>query len=221
MTSAHTRILAAVVASLILLSPLSVYADKSLERVKLRFAERKQSLVVKDLLLSRLLFDQKAYKKLEKNPLATTIVVRLYVYRKGSNVPVAYSLLSARVVYDLWLEQYEVRIDGPGGRTSGRYDKLYQAYKQITEFHNLPVAKLADVSIGPHHYLAAVLELNPVSAATQAEMRRWLSRPAGTANLDRGTSFFGSFVSIFINAKLPASDRVVRVQSQPFYRVPR
>lgn len=171
--------------------------------------------------MSPLLFDQKAYAKLAENPLATVIVVRLYVYRKGSSEPVGYHLLSARVVYDLWLEKYEVRIDGPAGRESGQYKHLPDAYKAITEIYDIPVASLADVVIGPHHYLAAVIELNPVSEETQAEMRRWLARPAGTANISRGTSFFGSFVSIFVNAKLPEADRVVRAQSQPFYRVPR
>lgn len=168
-----------------------------------------------------MLFDQKAYKKLNENPLATVIVVRLYVYRKGSSKPVGYRLVSARVVYDLWLEEYEVRIDVPGSRESGRYKTLPQAFKVITELRDIPVATLDDVVIGPHHYLAAVIELNPVSEATQAEMRRWLARPAGTASLDRGTSFFGSFVSIFVNAKLPDADRVVRARSQPFYREPR
>jgi hypothetical protein len=52
-------------------------------------------------------------------------------------------------------------------------------------------------------------------------MRRWLTRPAGSASLDRSTSFFGSFVSVFVNPKLPEADRVLRIRSQPFYRVER
>ena len=196
-------------------------AEEEVEQLKLEFAERGDSLIVKSLYLSPLLFDQDAYKKLAKNPLATVVVVRLYVYRKGSSTPVGYQLISARVVYDLWLEEYEVRIDGADERVSGRYKSLPQSYKVITEMHDIPIASLDDVVIGPHHFLAAVIELNPVSAETQAEMRRWLSRPAGTASFDRGTSFFGSFVSIFVNAKLPEADRVVRARSQPFYRVPR
>lgn len=196
-------------------------AQKGLERIKLEFVERGDDLVVKRLILGPLLFDEEAYDKLAENPLATVIVVRMFVHRKGSNEPVGFHLLSARVVYDLWLEKYEVRIDGPAGREGGKYKHLPDAYKAITEIGDIPVAKLADVAIGPHHYLDAVIELNPVSEETQAEMRRWLARPAGTANISRGTSFFGSFVSIFVNAKLPAADRVVRARSQPFYRVPR
>ena len=71
-----------------------------------------------------------------------------------------------------------------------------------------------------HHYLAMVVELNPVSKELLAEMRRWLTRPAGSASIDRGSSFFGSFVSVFVNPRLPEAERVLRVRSQPFYRLP-
>ena len=83
------------------------------------------------------------------------------------------------------------------------------------------MANLADIAAGPHYYLAMVAELNPVSQETMAEVRRWLTRPAGSTRLNRETSFFGSFVSIFVNAKLPEAERVVRARSQPFYRVVR
>ncbi|MCG8420056.1 MAG: hypothetical protein MJE77_19175 [Proteobacteria bacterium] len=196
-------------------------ADDGVTTISLRFAERRGRLVVKQLGLSSFLFDQSAYRKLKQNPLATAVVVRLYVYRTKRDQPVSYRLITARIVYDLWEEKYQVRIDSPKGRDSGRFDRLDQAFKKITEFDDLPIADLADIPIGPHHYMAMIAELNPVSDQTQAEMRRWLSRPSGTTSLSRSTSFFGSFVSIFINTPPPEADRVVRVRSQPFYRVSR
>ena len=199
----------------------SARADDSIDTVELGFAERRGKLVVKELGLSPLLFDEGAYRKLKENPLATVIVVRLYVYRKGEALPVSYALLSIRIVYDLWVERYEVRVDGPSGRQNGSYARLDQAYKVITEIGDVPVANLTDIPVGPHHYLGMVAELNPISDETMAEVRRWLTRPAGAASVDRGTSFFGSFVSVFVNAKLPQADRVVRVRSQPFFRVTR
>ena len=48
-------------------------------------------------------------------------------------------------------------------------------------------------------------------------MRRWLTQGTG-GGLDRGGSFFGSFVSVFVNPKVAAADRTVRMQSQPFFR---
>ncbi len=219
----RVRFLVGLVAVAVLLAGASApaRADDQVEFIKLALAERRGQLVVKQLGVSSLLFDRKAYRKLKENPLATVLVVRLYVYRAGREQPISYRLLSARIVYDLWLEKYEVRIDGPKGRVGSTHRRLDQAFRRITEFENVPVAALDSVVIGPHHYLAMIAELNPVSEETMAEMRRWLTRPAGTTSISRGQSFFGSFVSIFVNAKLPEADRVVRARSQPFYRVPR
>jgi hypothetical protein len=190
-------------------------------RLRLDFVERRGELLVKSVGIGSLLFDQRSYRTLEQNPLATVVVVRFYVYREGETRPVSYRLLTARIVYDLWLEEYEVRVDSGHERRSGRYTQLADAHRAITEFTDLAVTDLADIEVGPHYYLAVVAELNPVSEETMAEVRRWLTRPAGAARLDRETSFFGSFVSIFVNARLPEAERVIRARSQPFYRVRR
>lgn len=203
-------------------APRPAHADvDDIVRMRLEFVERRSELLVKQVGIGPLLFDQRAYQALEQNPLATVVVVRFYVYRQGETRPVSYRLVTARIVYDLWLEEYEVRIDSGPERRSGRYARLADAHRAITLFTDLAVAQLADIEIGPHYYLAVVAELNPVSEETMAEVRRWLTRPAGAARLDRETSFFGSFVSIFVNARLPEAERVIRARSQPFYRVRR
>jgi hypothetical protein len=79
------------------------------------------------------------------------------------------------------------------------------------------VARLAALPVGQEFMLAMQAELNPVSKETLAEVRRWLSQGTG-GGLDRGGAFFGSFVSVFVNPKIPEADRVLRVRSQPFYR---
>ncbi len=82
----------------------------------------------------------------------------------------------------------------------------------------MPIASLATVPRGRNHYLGMVIELNPVSEETLAEMRRWLTRSAQATTIDPGSSVFGSFVTVFVNPKLPDADRVLRLRSQPFYR---
>jgi hypothetical protein len=201
--------------------PARAAGADEIARVRLAFIERGGELLVEQIDVGALLFDQRAYRKLEQNPLATVVVVRFYVYRQGETRPVSFRLVTARIVYDLWLEEYEVRIDSAHGRRSGRHARLEQAFRAITAFERLAIADLADIAVGPHYYLAMVAELNPVSQETMAEVRRWLTRPAGAARLDRETSFFGSFVSIFVNARLPEAERVIRARSQPFYRIRR
>ncbi len=189
--------------------------------LRLDFRERDGALQVGTLDLGPFVFDQGDYGALAENPLATVVVVRLYVYERGGNEPVGFRLMTLRIVYDLWLEEYEVRIDDASGRRSGRYAKLKDAYRAMTTIDGVVIADLDDIAIGPHYYLGVVAELNPVSPETMAQVRRWLTRPAGAARLDRETSFFGSFVSVFVNARLPEAERVVRARSQPFFRAPR
>jgi hypothetical protein len=185
---------------------------------RMYFAERGGNLVVSTPFTTEL-FDIRDYENLAKG-FVTTVVARIYVYRKDRDEPVSAVMVSFRVVYDLWDRQYVVRIEGPRGRQTYHYNHQADALKALTTLDAMPVAPLADIPPGPHHYLAMVLELNPVSKELQAEMRRWLTRPAGSASIDRSSSFFGSFVSVFVNPRLPEADRVVRLRSQPFYRVP-
>jgi hypothetical protein len=59
--------------------------------------------------------------------------------------------------------------------------------------------------------------LNPISEDLLIEVRRWLVQPArGQRRLGAGDSFFGSFVSIFVNPRIEDSERQVHFVSQPF-----
>jgi hypothetical protein len=179
------------------------------------FAERGENLTVSTAFTE--LLDKKAYERL-KSGFATTIVARIYVYKKDRELPVSVVMASFRAVYDLWDELFVVKIDGPQGRVTRRYKSRADALKALTTLEECPIAPLSDIPRGPHHYMAMVVELNPVSKELLAEMRRWLTKPAGAASLDRSSSFFGSFVSVFVNPKLPEADRVLKYRSQPFYR---
>jgi len=186
---------------------------------RMRFAERGGNLVVSTAFPE--LLDRQAIEKVSSG-LATRVVVRAYVYRRRrTERPVSLVLVEHEVVYDLWDEVYVVRTRGPLGERRVRLASRQQAVRSITELDRIPVAPLGRVEIGPHHFVALVVELNPVSPELLAEMRRWLSRPAGEASIDSSSSFFGSFVSVFVNPKLERADRVLRIRSQPFYRTPR
>ena len=182
---------------------------------KMRFAEHGNKLVVFTRFTE--LFDRKAYDRLASG-FVSVVVLRAYVYRKGRDAPVSFVVAKYRVVYDLWDEVYIVRIHTPNGHRNRKYKTRADALKAIASLRWFPIASLSQIPRGPHHFLGLVIELNPISGETLAEIRRWLTRPVGTAGLDRSSSFFGSFVSVFVNPKLPVADRVMRLRSQPFYR---
>jgi hypothetical protein len=188
--------------------------DDEPELVKMKFAERSGNLTVSTSIAQ--LFDRKAYDALG-NGFPSTVVIRMWVYDKKSSEPIAFQLLQRRVVYDIWDEIYTVRVDGPGGRKTTKVKERSKAFTLLTSLEVEPLAPLTDVPYETHHVLAMVAELNPVSKETLAEVRRWLSQGTGDG-LDRGGSFFGSFVSVFVNPKVAEADRVLRIRSQPFYR---
>jgi hypothetical protein len=191
-------------------------ADEIVASRRMAFAERGADLVVSTTFGE--LFDRAALDALASG-LPTTIVVRIYLYR-DEEIPLALAALQLDVIYDLWDEVYVVRRQDPRGASTTRLRDRAAVVEAVTRLREVPVAPLARVPIGPHHFVALAAELNPVSEELLAEVRRWLTRRAGD-RLDGGSSFFGSFVSIFVNPRLEAADRIVRLRSQPFYRVRR
>lgn len=201
------------------LSPTAAVAKNTVVEKVMTFAERKDMLLVTSSFTE--IFDKKAYDELTSG-IRTTLVLRIFVYRRGTtddDLPIAVAVGRFNVRYDLWDEHYIVTIESSYKRSKQKYKKRAEALKAVTELVNFPIAKLSAIPIGPHHFAAMVIELNPVSQKLLAEMRRWLTRSTGAVNVSRGASFFGSFVSVFVNPKLPEADRVLRLRSQPFYRV--
>ena len=75
----------------------------------------------------------------------------------------------------------------------------------------------AGAAPGGRYVVAFRGDLNPISQDLLAEVRRWLVQPSrGQRRLAAGDSFFGSFVSIFVNPRIEDSERQVRFVSQPF-----
>jgi hypothetical protein len=207
------RVLALVVLAVI--QPVRARADDEAPEVhKIRFIERGQSLTItaNPTPLAKL-FDDKAYGAL-RSGFTSTVVIRIWIYPKGSTDPVAFVLLQRDVLYNLWDEVFELRIDG---RAPVKEKRQSEALKRMTALEDIPVAPLANLPYEQVYLMAMQVELNPVSKETLAEVRRWLSQGTG-GGLERGGAFFGSFVSVFVNPKIPEADRVLRVRSQPFYR---
>jgi hypothetical protein len=192
--------------------------EEDVEIRKLKFAERGKDLIVSGSFTD--VFDETLLDELSSG-FATTVVLRAYVYEKGTDLPVAFTAVTYRVVYDLWEEVYLIQIDDPAGQRELRRETRADALKDVTTLAELPVAALSNVAIGPHHFLGLIVEVNPVSQELLAEVRRWIARPQGSKDVAGNSSFFGSFVSVFVNPKIAEADRTLKFRSQAFYRVKR
>jgi hypothetical protein len=192
--------------------------DDKPEIQRMKFVETGDQLLVSTLAPGGIgkLFDTSAYEALSTG-IPSAVVIRIQIAPEDSDAPVAEQLIQRSVVYDVWDEIYTLRLDQPGGRKTIKVKYRAEALKWLTTIEDLPVARLAVLPVNQVFVLKMVVELNPVSKETLAEVRRWLSQGNG-GGLDRGGAFFGSFVSVFYNPKIADADRVLRIRSRPFYR---
>jgi len=166
-------------------------------------------------------FDKPMLEQLS-NGFVTTVVVRAYLYRVGDDTrAVGFALGEIRIAYDVWDEVFVIRVRDRVGQRTFRERTRADALRRATELSYFPVAPLTDVAIGPHYFCGVVVAVNPVSEEILAEVRRWLARPAGGAQIAGDSSFFGSFVSVFVNPRVAEADRVLRFRTQPVYRLKR
>jgi hypothetical protein len=211
--------LPAIAAAAIALAAAPAHADDDKpELQRMRFVESGDDLIVRIDPPGGIgkLFDPPAYEALGTG-IESTVVIRIQITPQDSNDPVAEQLIRRSVVYDVWDEVYRLQLDERGGQNKFQVRPRHEALKWLTSIDGLPVARLAALPVGKVFVLKMVVELNPVSTETLAEVRRWLSQGNG-GGLDRGGAFFGSFVSVFYNPKIADADRVLRIRSQPFYR---
>ncbi|CAN5118983.1 hypothetical protein BH11MYX1_BH11MYX1_06200 [soil metagenome] len=198
--------------ALLLLSAIARAEDDPPEDVKMRFVALGSDLTASVKIQK--LFDQAAYQALASG-FPSTIVVNTFVYPKDEREPVAARQLVRSVVYDLWDEDYVIRLDPTTKPVKVKYQS--EALKLLGSVDSMAIARLADLPYMDQYYLRMTVLLNPVDKKTLAEVQRWLSQGTG-GGLDRGGVFFGSFVSVFVHPKIADADRVLELRSQLFSR---
>ena len=150
------------------------------------------------------------------------VLVRVAVFRLDSPEPVAQAMRQTEIVYDLWDEKFRVRRFEAGGKVETREAATAsEAVDLATALIALPVATLDRLEPGASYRLSLRADLNPISQELLADVRRWLARPSPRSRMGSGDSFFGSFVSIFVNPRIDESERQLRLVSQSWVEPPR
>jgi hypothetical protein len=162
---------------------------------------------------ARDLMNAEAQKKLDSG-LPQRIVVQHFVYARGRSDPIAISGHSCRIVYDLWQAVYRVEYELFGvGVSAFAYRTRGEVIERCLVMHAFPLGQATDLPPGTLLYVASLIELNPLSTTTVARIRRWLARPRSDYGVE-SKAFFGSFVSLFVNDRIGAAERVLRLRSQ-------
>jgi hypothetical protein len=157
------------------------------------------------------LSDPDLVKKLSSG-LPMVIAMRAYVYREGQDTPIALAPRVCRVVYDLWDEVYRVHVSEPE-RERDQAAVLDGVLRLCAEARDLPVVRWSLLNAGKPYFLGVVVDVNPVSPEMLDQMRRWMSRPAGSTGLSPSDALFGSFVQLFVR-QIATSDKTLTFRTQ-------
>jgi hypothetical protein len=132
--------------------------------------------------------------------------------------PLAVAVQRAEIVYDIWDEKFSVRVTrGLGAELRAIAASADDAIWRATALWQFPIADTTHLRAGGRYVVMVRGDLNPISEDLVADVHRWLVQPArGQRKLGAGDSFFGSFVSIFVNPHVEDSERQLRFVSQPF-----
>jgi hypothetical protein len=151
---------------------------------------------------------------------STRILIRVALQDAGDaeGEPLALAVQRAEIVYDIWDEKFSVRVTrGLGAELRAIAPTAEEAIWRATALWQFPIAETKRLRPGGRYMVLVRGDLNPISEDLLADVRRWLVQPArGQRRLGAGDSFFGSFVSIFVNPRIEDSERQVRFVSQPF-----
>jgi hypothetical protein len=150
---------------------------------------------------------------------ATRVLIRVALFREETREVVATTYRLADIVYDLWEEKFRVQRSDARRLVEQRdAATAREAISLAADLIQFPVADLGRMIPGVSYRLSFSTDLNPLSPEVVTELRRWLARPQGQGRLAPGDSFFGSFVSIFVNPHIEDSERRIQFISQSFER---
>jgi hypothetical protein len=146
--------------------------------------------------------------------LPTVITMRGYLFRDGSSDPIALAAKSCRIVYDVWDEVFRIQLVQPGSTQEVVAVNVEGVLRNCCEAKNVPLVDRARLARVPH-FVATLVEVNPVSQAMLDSIKRWVTRPSGSSGIGPGDSLFGSFVGLFV-ARIGAADRQLAFRTASF-----
>jgi hypothetical protein len=217
MTRLQATLLAGLLAATLAMAPRAARADEPLP-------QRATGAQVKNgqLLISVGLQDLfgPAERQHLTSGFSTRVLIRVALQdaSREDGEPVALAVQRAEIVYDIWDERFSVRVTrGLGAELRAIAANADEAIWRATALWQFPIVDTNRLRAGGRYVVLVRGDLNPISEDLLADVRRWLVQPArGQRRLGAGDSFFGSFVSIFVNPRIDESERQVRFVSQPF-----
>ena len=147
--------------------------------------------------------------------LPTVVAARSYLFPSGSQQPLALSVKTCRIVFDLWDEVFRIDLRQGGRRRQTVAVNVEGVLRRCAEARRLPLAPMRQLSPDRRYFVGVLVEVNPVSKPMLERIKRWVALPKGASAVGPGDSLFGSFVGLFVT-HVPAADRTLSFRTQPF-----
>jgi len=190
-----------------------VYADgKNLKKFEIKKKKGENTLLLSFDYTE--IFDQKAQQNLSSG-LPSVVLLRLGLNKVSKNKPVKIFIRTCKIVYDIWEENYVVNIYETTGNKTEKCGDRKNAISICASPKNMKFS-IDGVESGTY-YFSATVDLNPLSDEVLESMRKWLKRPlSDSGSLNPSDSFFGSFMTLFVNEKIQPSEKTFFFESQKF-----
>ena len=159
--------------------------------------------------------DAEVQRKLQSGLTTVIVVAGGFFDAAGDDSPLPGSGVwqSCRVTFDVWNEVYRLQIARSDGNQNAVAVNLKGVLRRCAEVSDLVVH--GALVPGTRYFLAATVEVNPVSQEMLEQIRRWVSRPPGSSAASPGESLFGSFVGMFV-ARVGRADRTIHFRTHAF-----
>ena len=179
------------------LLPRPIHAQQAPPTKDVRFEwdAAKRNLFVS--LSFREVVDATILRKLRRG-LPTTIVFTATVHRPGIRDAVSTTTQTCKITFHVWDEVYIIE-----RARSGRNDVQAALVPEGVLRHCTDVTRLlagtsSEVLVGAPLSLRAQVLVNPVSDEVLDKIKRWVSRPSGTATASPGDALFSTFTGLFL-----------------------
>lgn len=160
-------------------------------------------------------FDAQAQQKLQSG-LTTVVVLAAGVFRPDqNNAPVASAGVwqSCKVTFDVWNEVYRLQISRPDGERQAVALNIEGVLRRCGEIRGVELH--GPLQPKQRYFVAATVEVNPVSQRMLEQIRDWVSKPPGLHATTLGQTLFSSFVGLFV-ARIGKADRTLSFRTQTF-----
>lgn len=141
------------------------------------------------------------------------IVVRTFAYETGSTTPFAVTTHRCLVTWELWRAHPSYQVEEQTGASRQVTTSLAttdEVVQHCLVASHLPIGRpsIWAAHSGQQIAFGVVVEFNPITPDDVQRARRWIVRP------EEDDTFFGSFVSLFVNRGLGQAERTLTFRSQ-------